>query len=492
MSTTWDHLADFLAWLQDQGDLVRISAEVDPVFELTEVTERLCRADDGGPAIVFESVRGSNMPIVTNLLGAERRLRRVLRAESFDAAGQRLIGRLSPEPPRSWWDMTRWLPHWSEILRTQPVTVRSAACQHVVHIGRDCNLTRLPIPHFWPQESGRSITSGQVCFLHPETHQRQLCTTSLEVLSEDRLRVFWPRSHCGNRSAIEYRHRHEQMPVAVVLGGDPLLNYLSAAPLPNGIDPYVCAGYLRGRSLELVKCRTHSLEVPAGAEIILEGFLEAGETPSSDDMHSGFLVNETGSVNPPMSFPTLHISAVTQRSNPFFPVTVHGGMGHEDYWIGKANERIVLPFASLFLPEILDWHFPRTGHFRQFLFVKIRNDFPDQAHKVMQGIWSLFPTVHAKFIVVVDELVDIHDEGMVWETVGSMVNPRRDTMIVDGPLDEWDHAVSVLGVGQKMGIDATRRWKSAGQTVPIPPRTEMNAQIVQQVTERWTEFWGNR
>ncbi|MEX0726120.1 MAG: UbiD family decarboxylase [Planctomycetaceae bacterium] len=491
MNISWDHLADYLAWLQDQGDLVRIAAEVDPALELTEVTQRLCRADDGGPAIVFENVRGSNMPIVTNLLGAERRLRRVLRAESFDAAGHRLIGRLSPDPPRSWWDMTRWLPHWSEMLRTQPVTVRTAACQHVVHIGRDCDLTRLPIPHLWPQESGRSITSGQICYLHPETNQRRICSTSLEVLSEDRLRVYWPRSHQGSRWAAEYHRQQRQMPIAVVLGGDPLLTYLSAAPLPEGVDPYVWAGYLRGRSVELVKCRTHNLEVPAGAEIILEGFLDLsteGDAAPSLGINGGFLVNETGMVNPPMPFPTLLVSAVTQRSNPFFPVMIHGGRGHEDYWIGKANERIVLSFARLFLPEIIDWHFPRSGRFRHYLFVKIRNEFPDQAHKVMQGIWSLHPTVHAKFIVVVDDDVDVHDENEVWETVGSMVNPRRDTIIVDGPLDEWDHAVAVLGVGQKMGIDATRRWKAEGSGIPVPPTTEMDPQMVQRVTERWSDF----
>lgn len=483
LSKTWDHLADFLVWLQDQGDLVRVAAEVDSFLELTEMTQRLCRSGDGGPAIVFENIRGSTMPIVANMLGAERRLRSVLRAKSFDAVGERLLGRLSPDPPRSWWDMPRWLPHWSEILRTQPVTVRTAPCQHVVHIGRDCDLNRLPVPHFWPQESGRSITSGQVCITHPETNQRHICQTSLEVVGSDRLRMYWPRSHIGARWAAEYARQERQMPIAIVLGGDPLLGYLAASPLPEGIDPYVWAGYIRGRSIELVKCRTHALEVPAGAEIVLEGFLDGN---SIDD--GGFLVNETGSVNPPMKFPLMVVSAVTQRSNPFFPVTLHGGLGHEDYWIGKAGERISLSFAKLFLPEIVDWHFPRAGRFRHFLFVKIRNDFPDQTHKVMHGVWGLYPAVHAKFVVIVDGDIDVHDENNVWDTVGMLVNPRRDTVIVDGPLDEWDISVAVSGVGQKMGIDATRRWKAESNSIPIPPTTQMDPRVVEQVTQRWSEL----
>ncbi|MFN0198389.1 MAG: UbiD family decarboxylase, partial [Planctomycetaceae bacterium] len=473
MNWDWDHLADYLAWLQDQGDLVRITPEVDPVFELTEIVQRMCRAADGGPAVFFEHVRGSTMPIVANLLGAERRLRVVLRTDSFDAVGEKMVGRVRAEPPRSWWDLSRWLPHWSEMIRMQPVTIRTAPCQQVIRIGRDLNLGNLPIPHLWPQETGKSITAGQVCFQHPDTGERRTCLTSLEVLSEDRLRIYWPKHHPACRYGAEYVRQQRQMPIAVVLGGDPLFTFLSAAPLPEGIDPYLWAGFMRGRPVELVKCRTHDLEVPAGAEIVVEGFLDSGvnrERTERENGESGHLVQETGWINPPLDFPTLQVTSVTQRSNPLFPVIVHGGAGHEDYWIGKAIERMLLSFIKLFQPEIIDWHFPRAGRFHHLLFVKIRKEFPDQARKVMQGIWSLYPTVHAKIVIVVDEEVDVHNEEQVWFYAGSMIQPRRDTLIIDGPINAWDQSAVSPGVGQRIGFDATRRWKEEGAAYDAPPR----------------------
>jgi 4-hydroxy-3-polyprenylbenzoate decarboxylase len=481
----FDHLADFIAALEDDADLVRIAAPVDPVFEIAEITTRICQLPGGGPALLFENVKGHAIPVVTNLLGSSARMCKALRAESLEQAAGRVAALVHPALPEDWLHTLKLVPQVAHLMTTLPPrAVKTGLCQQVVHLGRDVNLAELPIPHAWPEEAAPTITAGQVFTQHPQSRVRNVGRYPLEVRGRDSLRVHWDMHQGGFRNYTAYRERNQQMPVAVALGGDPVYPYMASAPLPANTDECLFGGFLRGKNIDLVKCRSIELEVPAEAEIVLEGYID----PSAPLETSGPIATATGHYAISQAQPVMQVTAVTRRANPIFPAIIVGAPPTEDYWLGKATERLFLPLVKMVAPELIDLNMPRAGVFRHLLFVSIRKQYPQQARKVMNVLWSLDWLMTAKIIVVVDADVDVHNEEQVWLRVGNNVHPGRDVVFCEGPTHVHDHAAPCRGVGHKMGFDATQKLPEEGHPRPWPAMLAANANIRDLVNGRWHEY----
>lgn len=480
----YDHLADFLAELQDDGELVRIAAEVDPELELAEITDRVSKSPEGGPALFFENVKGSSIPVVTNLLGSRRRMVKVLGAATFDEVGCRIAGLIKPDVPEGWLETLRLVPQFTQLTRLPPQVVKTGVCQQVVKLGSDVDLAELPIPRAWPADRAPAITAGQVYTRDPEFGVRNVGLYPLEVLDRNRLAIHWTVHQGGARQFARYRKQGRHMPVAVALGGDPLLAYAAGAPLPPQTDECVFAGFLRNRNVDLVACRSNELEVPAHAEIVIEGYIDA----SAELVPAGPLGGPTGFYALEGELPVMEVTALTHRSNPILPALVYGRPPAEDYWMQRASERIFLPLVRLLIPELTDYHMPRPAAFRNLLFAGIRKEYPHQARKVMNALWSLDRLMVSKMIVIVDDDVDVRDEEEVWFRVGANVHPGRDVVFSEGPADMLDHAAPVRGLGHKMGLDATRKLPDEGHPRPWPDMLHTSRDIQELVSRRWEEY----
>jgi 4-hydroxy-3-polyprenylbenzoate decarboxylase len=480
----YENLADFLSELQDHGELVRIAAEVEADLEIAAITDRVCKSPDGGPALFFENVRGRSLPVVTNLLGSRRRLCRALGVEAFEQVAERIVGLIQPDVPAGWLESLRLVPQFAQLTKLPPRIVKTAVCQQVVRMGRDIALDELPIPRSWPQESSPTITLGQVYTRSLQTGRRNVGLYPLQVCGENLLCVQWSPHHDGSRHYREYQQAGQQMPVSIALGGDPVYTLMACAPLPPFTDECLFGGFLRDRNIDLVKCRSNDLEVPAHAEIVLEGYIDA-EQPTAP---AGSFAAPTGFATMPEDLPVIRLTALTHRSNPLFPAMIYGKSPMEDFWIGQALERIFLPLVRLFIPELVDYHLPLAGAGRHLLFVSIRKEYPQQARKVMNALWSFGRLMVTKTIVVVDADVDVHNEQEVWFRVGANVHPGRDVVFCDGPGDWLDHAAPIRGLGQKMGLDATRKLPEEGHSRPWPDELQMSDDLRERVNRRWGEY----
>ena len=485
-----DQLADWLTQWHDVRELVRVSAEVGSVHEVAAITDR----QRGGPAILFDHVRGHSTPVVTNLLGSPRRLSAVFGVSSFDALSQRLDDWLSISLPRGKVDTWKLLPRLAELSQWPPTVVKSGMCQQVVKLGRDVNLAELPVLTMWPGDAAPTITSGQLHTLLPKGEstgaesvsdsRRLVCVVPLEVRGRDGLLIHGDATSELWSLLAEYGSRGQQMPVAVVLGGDPLTSVVAWAPLPERTDPLVFAGFMRNRPVELVAARSVPLLVPASAEIVIEGFVD----PQAAFESGGPISRETGFFGPSESLPLMRVTAITHRANPVFPVMVPGPAPSESHWLDRACERLLLPLARLWIPELVDWRRPFAGASRHVLFASVRKTYAQQARKVLHALWSLPGLSTAKMLVVVDDDVDVQDENAVWSSVAAQADPARDLILWDGPADPLDHATAIRGVGQKLGIDATRKLPSEMGSSRIAQPLRWTAEIEQQLNARWPEF----
>lgn len=480
----YDDLSGFLSELQDDGDLVRIAVSVDRDLEIAEITDRICKLPDGGPAMVFENVKGSSIPIVTNLLGSEQRMIKALRARSFDEAAGRILAMIKPDVPENWLEALNLVPRFAQLTKLPPKTVTTAICQQVVKIGTDVDLNELPIPRCWPDEPGPSITLGQLYTQHPTSRIRNVGLYPLQVMGRGSLAVHWSVQDEAWSNFDEYRTQQQQMPIAIALGGDPLLNFVASAPWPANTDDCLLAGCLREKNVELVKCRSHDLEVPAEAEIVIEGYIDT----SAPLISAGIIGSPIGFYGPTEQLPAINVTAVTHRSNPIFPAMIYGRPPMEDYWMHKASERLFLPIVKLFVPEIIDYHMPRSGAFRHLLFASFKKSYSGQSRKVMHALWGLDWLFATKIIVVVDQDVLVQDEEQVWFHVGANVHPGRDTVFCEGPTHMLDHAAPTRGMGQKMGIDATRKLPEEGHPRAWPDEVLMTTEIKELVSRRWSDY----
>ncbi len=473
-----ESLGDFLAILEDAGELVRVAATVDAALEVAEITRRV---GDGGPALFFESVRGCAMPLVTNLLGSESRLCRALGAASLGELSTRLARAGRKDEAGGWLDAFKWSPFGDSSKGFAPKVLKQGYCQQIVKLGRDVNLWELPIPRSWSEETQPVITLGQIFTRCSETQQRSVELIPLVALDPQRLVPCWHRHHQARQHWMATKAEQRQFPIAVALGGHVAGGLTALAALPSGVDPLSFSGLLQNGVVELVKCRTSDLEVPAHAEIILEGVIDPAaeqHPPPAVALPSGFYASREEPL------PVIQVTAVTHRANPIFPAQIFGPPPNEETWMRKALERLFLPWIQSAAPEIVDWNFPGFGAGKSWLFVAIRKTYPLQARKVLSALWGHPTAMFVKNVVLVDEGVNIQSPDAVWSAVGTNVDPSRDVVMSDGPTDPDDRA----GPGRKMGLDATRKLpEESDGRLPPRPLVMMDA-IRQQVTERWAEL----
>jgi 4-hydroxy-3-polyprenylbenzoate decarboxylase len=470
-------LREWIALLEREGELVRIFSEVDPNLEITEIVDRSVKA--GGPALLFEHPKGSQHPLLINQFGTERRMCLALGVDRLDEAGQKVGEILEMQPPEGIVEKAKGLMKLKSIADSRPKTVRSGSCQEVVLTGDDVNLDLLPIQTCWPGDAAPFITLPAVITHDPKTGTRNVGMYRMQKIDRRSTYMHW-QIHKDGR--MDYLATDGRLDVAVAIGLDPVTAYSASAPLPKHVDELMLAGFLRGEAVELVQAKTVDLQVPAAAEIVLEGYVEAG-----DEGTEGPFGDHTGYYTAPEQFPVFHLTAMTMRRDAIYPSIVVGKPPAEDAWLGKATERIFLPAVRMSVPEIVDYDLPVAGAFHNCAIVSIRKTFPGQAQKIMHAVWGLGMLSLTKCVVVVDEWVNVHDYEEVFFRVTANVDPRRDVLMSEGPLDHLDHAPGRQFVGGKMGIDATHKLPEEGAR-PWPEEIRMSPEVEELVTRRWAEY----
>lgn len=478
-------LREFVAYLEKRNRLRRISALVSHDLEITEITDRVSKGPaPDNVALLFERVDDGSIPVLVNAFGSAERMAWALDVEHLDQLSERVAKLLDVKVPGTFVERLRKLGPLIDVARAAPRRVAEAPCQEVVET-RDPSLAGLPILRCWPRDAGRFITLPAVFTRDPRTGARNVGMYRLQVFDERTLGMHW-QTHKGS---AEHHHTAEtlssapRMEVAVALGGDPALIYAASAPLPPGIDEVVFAGWLRGSAVELVRCRTIDVEVPAHAEIILEGYVD----PSERRLEGPF-GDHTGYYSLAREYPVFHLTAVTRRARPIYPTTIVGRPPQEDYWLGKATERLFLPIIKLLLPEVVDINMPAEGIFHNLVIVSIRKRYPGQARKVMTALWGMGLMMLAKTIIVVSDRVNVHDLSEVaWRASGN-IDPKRDLMVLEGPMDDLDHAALRHRLGGKLGIDATEKGPLDDVVQSWPEEIVMSDEMRERVTRRWQEY----
>jgi len=423
-------LREFVARLETLGRLRRVDVPVSWDLEITEIVDRVSKASgESNVALLFGRVEGAGMPVLVNAFGSEQRIALALGVDRLDELGERVAKLLDARMPGSFGERLRKLGTLIDVARAAPRRVDTAPCQEVVETAAP-SLAEFPILRCWPGDGGRYITLPAVFTRDPVTGGRNVGMYRLQVFDDRTLGMHW-QTHKGG---AEHEHRAtSRMPVAIALGGDPALIYAASAPLPPGIDEVVFAGWIRGGGIDLVRCRTNDLEVPAQAEIVLEGWVDPRERRLE-----GPFGDHTGYYSLAREYPVFHLTAVTRRARPIYPTTIVGRPPQEDYWLGKATERLFLPIMRLMLPEIVDVNMPAEGVFHNLVIVSIRKRYPGQARKVMHALWGMGLMMLAKTIVVVSEHVNVHDLSEVaWRATGN-IDPRRDLVVIEGPMDDLE------------------------------------------------------
>ncbi len=476
-------LREFIAHLDKHGQIMRVAAPVSRDLEIAEITDRVSKGPvDRNVALLFESVRGFGMPVLINAFGAPGRMAAALGVERLDDLAGRVAKLLDLKMPGSFFDKLRKVGDLFDLAKAGPKHVRSAPCQDVVESDHP-SLAALPILQCWPRDAGRYITLPMVFTRDPVTGARNVGMYRLQVFDDRTLGMHW-QTHKG--SAEHHRLAEEArkpMDVAIALGGDPCSIYAASAPLPPGIDEMVFAGWLRGSGVPMVTGKTVELDVPADAEIVLEGWVDPAERRLE-----GPFGDHTGYYSLARDYPVFHLRAITRRRNPIYPTTIVGRPPQEDYWLGKATERIFLPIVRLLLPEVVDMNMPAEGVFHNLVIVSIRKRYPGHARKVMYALWGLGLMMLAKTIVVVSEHVDVHDlSEIAWRVTGN-IDPKRDLVLVEGPMDDLDHAALRHRFGGKLGIDATEKTDTDGIGQPWPEEIVMSEEMRTLVSRRWAEY----
>lgn len=454
----FETLTDFIANREDAGDLLRISNEVSSQFEIAEITRQVSARPNGGPAIFFENVVGHSVPIVSNLLGSEERVTRIFGTNRLDEAPKSLIQKLIPQYPGNWLEAVQMIPKLSELQKIPPQIVSRAACQQVVRLGRDVNLSEFPIPHHWPAESAPTLTRAIVVGINQNDGRRIVSSESVNLIDHDRLVIHWDNHSPFSQLWKESEQLQRQVPVAVILGGDPILEVISKARLPLTVDAYLLAGLLRDKPLPLISCRSQPVDVPANAEFIFEGVLN----PDSHLVESGPLVMPSGHLSQSFLRPVMNVTAITHRINPVMPTEVFAQTHMENGYIGKQLERFYLSIVRLHQPEILDVHCPVHSDSRNVLFVRINKSYPHHAQKVIYALWGFGGPFASKMIVVVDSDVNLRDSEQIWKTIAEAVHPDRDVTLTNGPAEMTEIASPIVGTMGRMGIDATRKLPEEG------------------------------
>ncbi len=482
------NLRDFIKRLERERELKRISAEVDVDLEITEITDRVSKK--GGPALLFEKPRSArdsrsySMPLLINMLGSKRRMEMALEVSSLEEVAQRIEGLLDMRPPEGFLDKVKMLPKLAEAGSFFPKTVKTGPVKEVVD--RDnFSLAELPVMKCWPQDGGRFITFPLVVTRSPKNGRRNVGCYRMQVFDDRTTGMHW-QVHKGGAEHFRWLERQgkgRRMDVAVALGADPVTMLSGILPLPEDLDEFLFAGFLRKEPVELVKCETVDLEVPAHAEIVLEGYVDL-----DDIRREGPFGDHTGYYSLADNFPAFHLTCITRRKNPVYVSTIVGAPPMEDYWMGYAVERLFLPLMRKQMPEVVDMHMPAEGVFHNLIIVSIRKSYPGHARKVMNSIWGLPGAMFSKCIVVVDEDVDVHNTREVaWKALNH-IDPERDIQFTLGPVDQLEHASRLPNFGSKMGIDATHKWPSEGFAREWPDEVVMDEETRKKVDNLWASL----
>ncbi len=478
---SYQDLSEFLSALDKAGELKRIPFEVDPHLEITEFANRAVKS--GGPALLFEKPKGSSIPLAINLFSSDRRMEIALGVNALDEIADRITEYLGMKMPTGLMGKLKMLPKLAEMGNFFPKDVSSGPCKEVIQKD-NFSLDEFPILHCWPEDGGRYITLPLVFSKNPTTGKRNCGMYRMQVYDSKTTGMHWQLHKQG---ADHYRQllkegKQQRMPIAVAIGADPATLYSAILPLPPELDEMMIAGFLRNKPVEMVKCETVDLEVPAQAEIILEGYVELGELRTEGPFgdHTGYYSLED-------DYPVFHLTAITRRKKPIYTATIVGPPPMEDYWMGKAIERIFLPLLRMQIPEIREMSMPAEGVFHNLMLVSIRKAYPGHARKVMHAIWGLGQAMFTKCIVVVDEDVDVRNHSEVAWRVLNNIDPQRDIEFVLGPIDSLDHSSRLANFGSKMGIDGTKKWVSEGFTRPWPPVITMDQEIKTRVDQLWKQ-----
>jgi 4-hydroxy-3-polyprenylbenzoate decarboxylase len=483
----------FLEALEQGGELVRVSQPRATELEITALANREMKSPGGGRVLLIEqpTVNGqpSSFPVAINSLGSWKRMALSLGAESVESVAADLGALLKAKPPMGFRQALEFLGTALNLRHAKPTLVKDGPCQEVIHKfappatraepwpgapdwrnpasfdPRPSTLLNLPILKCWPLDGGRFITLPGVVTKDPDTGERNVGMYRMQVYDEHTTGMHWQLQKVGARHGRRYYETGTPMPVAVFLGGDPVLTFCATAPLPDGLDEFLLAGYLRKRSVELVRCVSSALEVPASADIVIEGYVDPKEPLRAE----GPFGDHTGYYTLPAPYPVFHVRAITHRKDAVYPATIVGHPPMEDFYLGSASLRLFLPIIKMNFPEIVDIALPAEGVFHNLLFVSIRKTYPMQAYKIMHGLWGLGQLMFSKYLVVLDDDVDVHNPSEVLFRLGANTDPQRDSIFTKGPADVLDHATSEIAVGSKLGIDATRKLPGEGFHRPWPP-----------------------
>lgn len=513
----FDSFRDFINALDRAGELKRITQPVATELEITEIADREMKSPGGGKALLIEkpTVNGviSPFPVAINTLGSHRRMAMSMGAETVDEVAAELGALMKAKPPTSMKEAMKLLSLALDLRHAKPKTVKSGACKEVVHKFdappsrtapwpaapkveesnrstvkegeslstlhpfNSSTLLDLPILKCWPLDGGRFITLPCVVTRDPDTGERNVGMYRIQIYDDRTTGMHWQLQKVGARHGRRYYETGTRMPVSIFLGGDPMFPFAATAPLPDGLDEFLLAGYLRKKSVELVKCETNDLEVPANSDFVIEGYVDPRE-PLRDEGPFG---DHTGYYTLPEPYPVFHVTAITHRKDAVYPATIVGIPPMEDFYIGGASVKLFLPIFKMNFPEIVDLALPAEGVFHNLVFVSIRKTYPMQAYKIMHGLWGMGQMMFTKYIVVVDDDVDVHNTSEVLFRLCANTDPQRDSLFTKGPSDVLDHATSEIASGSKLGIDATKKIPGEGFKRPWPPLIKMDAEVKAKV-----------
>jgi 4-hydroxy-3-polyprenylbenzoate decarboxylase len=501
----FDSFRDFVNALDRAGELKRISQPVATELEITEIADREMKSPGGGKALLFEqpTVNGvvSLFPVAINTLGSHKRMAISMGAESVDEVANELGALMKAKPPTSFKEAIKLLALALDLRHAKPKIVKSGVCKEVIHLvespkskveswpkAPDVNqpatfnlqpptLANLPILRCWPLDGGRFITLPCVVTRDPDTGERNLGMYRIQIYDDKSTGMHWQLQKVAARHGRRYYEKGERMPVAIFIGGDPMFPFAATAPLPDGLDEFLLAGYLRKKSVELVRCETNDLEVPANADFVIEGYID----PTEPLREEGPFGDHTGYYTLPEPYPVFHVTAITHRKDAVYPATIVGIPPMEDFYIGGASVKLFLPIFKMNFPEIVDIALPAEGVFHNLVFVSIKKTYPMQAYKIMHGLWGMGQMMFTKYIVVVDAGVNVHNTSEVLFHLTANTDPQRDSIFTKGPSDVLDHATSEIASGSKLGIDATKKISGEGFKRAWPPLIKMDESVKDKI-----------
>jgi 4-hydroxy-3-polyprenylbenzoate decarboxylase len=492
----FDSFRDFVNALDRAGELKRISQPVATELEITEIADREMKLPGGGKALLFEkpTVNGvvSPFPVAINTLGSHKRMAMSMGANSVDEVANELGALMKAKPPTNFKEAIKLLSLALDLRHAKPKSVKNGACKEVIHLVESPQqrvenwpaapdwqkgtsptpptLANLPILKCWPLDGGRFITLPCVVTRDPDTGERNLGMYRIQIYDDKTTGMHWQLQKVAARHGRRYYEKGERMPVAIFIGGDPMFPFAATAPLPDGLDEFLLAGYLRKKSVEMVKCETNELEVPANADFVIEGYID----PTEPLRMEGPFGDHTGYYTLPEPYPVFHVTAITHRRDAVYPATIVGIPPMEDFYIGGASVKLFLPIFKMNFPEIVDIALPAEGVFHNLVFVSIKKTYPMQAYKIMHGLWGMGQMMFTKYIVVVDAEVNVHNTSEVLFHLTANTDPQRDSIFTKGPSDVLDHATSEIAIGSKLGIDATRKLAGEGFKRTWPPLIKMD------------------